>query len=504
MRLIDIISAFRQTYRANLKRAAESRRVEKAQRTIQEAARLAEQFNLPLGGVSGAVDADDYLYRYRSSQLIDRSLQPIDQERLNQIAVWLWMVNPIAFNAIEMIRDYVIGTGFYPEAKNPEVKSVLDGHWFDQINNWEIAQGDRFRDLLLFGEFIPLMFPNPVSGHTKIGVIDPFMVEDIITHPNNIGMPLKLRLKPTSAGESSVEKWIVQVDEDGTLGAQMDRRYEGKDTRGRLVGDVFYFPANRLLSAKRGRSTLLSGSDWLYAYDRFLFARVENVAKAQSFIWDVTIKNGTKTEIDKFLRNFPRDVRSGSMRVHGDRVAYDAVFPDFKSQSAETEAKLLRGMILASLSLPEHWVFEQGENVNRASAMEMGDPTVMRLLRLQNYMRHIIYMCLRYHRDHVIMFSSTQLKGLRAEEEEFSIVSPAIDVENVRETADTLNSVTNSCAVASDYGWAEDRDIAALWCAVASRLGQEIEPAEDLRGKIQEVKRPKRRVPPIYRRSTGH
>ena len=493
--MLTRIKAMTDIYRRSL----EMRRIQEAERRIQEAEHLAEQYQLPIGGGGGGiVDQDEWLYRTLSPYKIDRSLQPVQQERLAKVAVWLWMANPLAYNGIEMIRDYVIGPGFQVGSQNEKVKAVIEEHWNDPINNWTIAQGDRFRDLMIFGEFFPMMFVNPANGHTKIGVVDPMQIEEVICDPENIAVPQKIKIKAEEGGKETIEKWVVQVDETGALGRTMNSKlYGGIDTKGRLVGDVFYFPLNRLLSARRGRSPLLAVADWLDAYDNFLFQRIENIARAATFIWDVTCTKWSEKKIEQWLKGLPREIKSGSIRAHNENQSWAAVFPSFRSTEAKEEARLIMGMILSGMALPEHWLLGQGADVNRASAVAMGDPTVMRLMRLQGYMRYIIRMIVRFHIDQVMMFSSTKLNGVKPEDLEPDIVVPPIDVEDIQQVAVTLKDITLSFTQASDRGWAEEEDLAAGWCAAASRLGFEMKPAESLRES-------RKHLPAIVKRDLGY
>lgn len=454
---------------------------ERAQAYINKAESLAESYNLPIGGASGGVDEDDWLFRSLTAAQIDRSLQPIDQDRLIKNAVLLWMSNPLAFNAIEMTRDYVVGEGFNVSSTNEDIQTEIDSFWYDQTNNWELYQGDRFRDLMIFGEFIPAMFPNPISGHTKMGLYDPLLVDKVVTNPENIAEPWSILFKTDDADEP-IEKNIIRLDEDGTLGPKINPELYGRDnidTKGRLVGDIFYFPLNKLQSATRGRSTLLAVADWLDAYDRFIFNRVTNISKASTFIWDITCTDYNQKQIDKFLSTLPKTIKSGSYRAHDQNIKWEAVFPNFNSTEAKEEARLLMGMILAGVALPEHWLLGQGADVNRASALAMGNPTFMRLQRLQKYMAFVIRQCIQYHLDHVAMFSSSKLQKVE-DSSDFEVTSPPINVEDIKEVADTLASVTNSLVLGSDKGWIEETDAAQVFCTAVSRLGHPVDPPENI------------------------
>ena len=93
--------------------------------------------------VGGAVDSDDHLYRSLTGS--NRDLTPVTQDRMINVAAYLYDTNLTAARMIEIVRDYVIGDGITYTCENEDVKTILDNHWDDPINNWELfpIEGSR-------------------------------------------------------------------------------------------------------------------------------------------------------------------------------------------------------------------------------------------------------------------------------------------------------------------------------------------------------------------------
>ena len=76
-----------------------------------------------------------------------RDLDPLTQDRMQDIAFYLYDSNPLAHRIIEMTKDFVIGDGFTVKADDPEVQKVLEKHWNDPVNNWEFKQDQKAFDI---------------------------------------------------------------------------------------------------------------------------------------------------------------------------------------------------------------------------------------------------------------------------------------------------------------------------------------------------------------------
>ncbi len=136
---------------------------------------------------------------------------------------------------------------------------------------------------------------------------------------------------------------------------------------------------------------MFAAIDWIDSYERFIFDAVERARLQNSFIYDVTLKGAGPEKIADWLSENGVAPKPSSVRVHNEKEEWRAVSPDLKGGEAGAQgiAKLMRGLLLGGVGVPSHW-FAQGEDVNRASAESMDQPTLKKMTRRQRTVRHIL------------------------------------------------------------------------------------------------------------------
>ena len=395
----------------------------------------------------GAIDPDEGKWRPLSRG--ERDLSPVNHERALKLAYYLYETNPIAHRIIEITKDFVVGEGIRFSSPDPEVQRVLNEFWHDPVNLWDLKQHQKALELSLYGEQCYPVFVNPIDGHVRLGYIDPLEIKDVITDPENCEVVREVVL---FAGERRLK--VIGEDEDSGL----------------LAGECFYFAINKVSNAKRGRSDLLCLIDWIDLYDKFLFSRAERAHLLNAFVWDVTLSGMNEAQIQKWLQANTSPPKPGSIRAHNEKVEWKTVAPNLASHDATHEARLLRNQILGGAGLPEHWFAEGGE-VTRATAAEMGEPTIKRLTSRQRYFKHMIEFIFRF------VLDQARQAGVLTERNrlEFSITVPEISVRDMTRASASLNQVAQSLALAEDRGWIDKEGAKKLFSLVASHLGVETE-----------------------------
>jgi hypothetical protein len=182
----------------------------------------------------------------------------------------------------------------------------------------------------------------------------------------------------------------------------------------------------------------------------------------------------TQEEIERWLRNTPPP-KPGSIRAHNENVQYQAVAPDLKANDATNEARMLKNYILGGAGFPEHW-FAEGGNANRATAAEMGEPTIKRLSARQRYFRYMLEHIFRFCIDQALIH-----RRLPAEADTgFSIIVPEITIRDIGGLTEALQRISASLAVAEERGWVTRRTAARLFGVLAARLGADIDVDQEL------------------------
>ena len=257
--------------------------------------------------------------------LAARDLNPSVQARMQQVAYYLYLVNPLAHRIVEYIKGYVVGDGVTVESEDPAAQRVIDTFWNDTVNAMDQSLPEFVKELSIFGEQCWLVTVNPLNGKARIGYMDPAEIEAI------------------EWGELGEEGFAVQVPvavvrrrapgEKESRRLRIIRRDENPDSPdyGRLTGECFYFAINKARTASRGISDLFAITDYLDGYDKLLFGLIDRVGFANAFIWDVQLKGATEEQIQEWLKE-QRPPKPGSVRAHNEQVEWKTVSPSLHSQ----------------------------------------------------------------------------------------------------------------------------------------------------------------------------
>lgn len=406
------------------------------------------------------IDSDAHLYRRLGAS--DRDLNPITHERMLKIVFHLYDRNPLAHRILELTKDFVVGAGISYQAEEEGVQAVLDDFWTDPINNWDLKQHNRALELGLFGEQCYPVFVNPYNGAVRLGSLDPALIGDIKTNPQNAEEIENVVVKSDRVEEKLLR--VVHMDEE-----------PGSPTVGRLIGDCFFFAVNKISLAKRGRSDLLSLADWIDGYEQMLFNRLDRVALINAFVWDVSLEGMNKEEIADWLRKNPSP-KPGAVRAHNEKVKWEAVTPDLKASDGEKEARLIRNFILSGAGFPDHW-FSEGSTVNRATAQEMGVPTLKRLSARQRYFRYMIEYIFRFVIDQAIIHGrlSPEINT------DFQLVLPELTTRDTQKITESLERLSRSLMLAVQQGWLSIETAGKIYIEAVNQLGTDIDPETELK-----------------------
>ena len=427
---------------------------EREKRSIELKNRIAESYPM-VGGAS-----DDNLWR-SLNQLSNRDLYTLTQKRMQDIAFFLYDSNPMAKRILEIMRDFVVGDGFKYSVVDPGVKEVIDNFWNDPDNNLDEELDTNVLELGIFGELCLPTWVNKADGSVKLGYIDPVTILRVFKDKSNPKIHRKLRWKkPKSPKEIDLD--IINID----------KRITSK-TEGKLIGECFFFAINKVSGATRGRSDLLSLADWLDGHDQFLFARLERAFLINSFIWDITCEDMNEKELKEFVKGLTLP-KSGSIRAHNQKIKWEAIVPKLESDDASNEARLFKNQILGGAGYPEHW-FSEGGKTTRATALEMGLPTLKKLKSRQRKFIGFLKRILNYVIDQAII-AGTLKEGVNRE---FKIIPTPIVSRDNKGVSEAMSGLVSGLVLAKEQGWITDKKAKVVLNAVLSQLGVEMEADEE-------------------------
>lgn len=406
------------------------------------------------------VDGDDIGWR-RLTGSAERDLEPLLQDRMLEIAYYLYETDPMAKRLINMTAEYIVAEGVNVVAEDEQVQEVIDTFWNDPVNQMNLKLEQKVKELGLWGEQCYPVFVNPVNGHVRLGYLDPALINGVELDPEN----------------AEVVRAVVQRDELNRPG----KRYEviGQtedplgDGYGLRRGECFFWKINSVTTASRGRSDLLALADYLDMYNQFLFTRGERAAFGNAWIWDVTLEGMTADQIRQWLREHPTP-KPGSVRAHNERVKWEAVAPDLKAHDASYDARMIKNYILGGAGFPEHFFAEGGETT-RATAAEMGEPVVKHLTSRQVFVQAMLIQIVEFVIDQAILAGRLPRSINRA----FDMNFPELSSKDVSKFGTVLVQTAQALLIAQEQGWVEAKDAAGLFCSVASLMGHDIEAAEN-------------------------
>ncbi len=325
----------------------------------------------------------------------ERDVTALTQKRMQDIAAYLYDANPIGHRIPEMMKDFVIGDGYTWEAPDKDVKAIIKSFWNDPLNDFDRRLDIRALELSIMGELIFKTFVAQQTGHVRLGYIDPGKVTKVVLDSDNpeIAKEVHWRKRQKNYGYKTDKLQVINYD--------LDPHRTGEATYERLAGNCFFFAINKVASASRGKSDLLSIADMIDAHDAFLFTRLERANLLNVFIWDILYEGGSKTEIEDFAKGIVMP-KPGSVRVHNEKVTWKAVTPKLEAGDASREAKLFKDQILAGAGFPPHY-FSSGEQTGRSTSESMNLPTLKMLRSRQRYFTKIIEFIIQYVIDQAII-----------------------------------------------------------------------------------------------------
>lgn len=440
----------------------------------------------PLREAAGAtVDRDEEGWR-RVGQA-KRDLAAPTLRRAQELSVYLWRTNPLAYWLIEIRLAYLLADGvtFQADDGDSEVQRWLEEFWSDPINDMDSKFVEMARELFLFGELALPAFPAP-NGQVRIAAIDPSVIESVMTDPDNATQAIGLTTRADAFTVKRRYRIIVNGFEEALFSEQTQALRESFDG-----GDAFYFRINALTTATRGAPELMAVADWLDNLDGAMWAELERWEQLRAFIWDVLLKGATEENIRSKAQEIFAPA-AGSVRVHNESEEWQAVTPDLKAQDGSGFARLFRNYILGGLGVPEHW-FGGGGDVNRATAGEMDEPTLKLMQMHQGRLTSILQTMGRY-----VVRRRLAVTGEAYDPAKhgFRVVWPALNTPDAAKMATAVQAVASAVAIGLQNGVLSEETGVQLMALVAGLLGAEIDPAEEL-AKAQETAR-KRSIDSVY------
>ncbi len=436
-----------------------------------------EQSFVEAAGVT--IDADDDQWRKLTGQA-NRDLSPLTQQRMQKLALYLWESNLLANRIVELPLAFMLAEGVRLVAADEIIQEQLDRFWNDPINSMDLKLPKKARELSLFGEQCWPVFVNEMSGHVRLGYLDPALIETVVTDPDNAEQAIGVVTTKDKKGRARRFRVIVNGADDDLF---TERTRAIRETF--TDGECFYFPINDLSNGSRGRSDLLAQIDWLDAFDQFMFGEIDRAQFMRAFMWDITLTGATPDEIKVRSREIAAP-SPGSVRIHNDAEKWDAVTPDLKAQDSSENARLFRNHVMGGATLPEHW-YGGGGDVNRNTASEMGEPTFKIFTMRQTYLRHILHCIAVYVIRQWELAHNHREPDMHDDIYSIEVQFPEMVSRDTTKYATALQQVTVAGGLLVSNGFMTREKVLQIVEKISGRLGVEFDAATELEAAIEEA-----------------
>ncbi|MBW2341220.1 MAG: hypothetical protein JRF50_12905 [Deltaproteobacteria bacterium] len=287
-----------------------------------------------------------------------RDLSSITQDRMFEIAYFMFDTSAMVKGLAEMDKSFLFSEPITIAAEDKDVKEIIDRFWKDPINKMDLEFPNHMMWLGLLGEQCWPVEVNKINGSVQLGYIDPVNIKDILVNAQNVKEVVQVEIRGRAGGTS---KKLKAVRQD---------MYGASDTYGKLTGECFFLAINHPPNSPRGRSDFLTLFDWIDGVERYGFNYLERAEFMLNFIWDVLLKGMNEEQIREWLQNNPAP-EPGSMRAHNENVEWNAVSPDLKSQNARIGFDMGKSFIMGALRRPESW-FGGGGKAYQTEADQFG------------------------------------------------------------------------------------------------------------------------------------
>lgn len=297
-------------------------------------------------------DKDTVNFNSMSDQQRD-TYNPVSYNTMVKYCYRLWLDNPMAYSAIEIMIDFTLGDmGIKYKAKDDKVQEVLDE--FMKINCMEKNGKKRLRDKLINGELCLTANTSKYSGRVKLGWKDPKLIS-------------QLDIDPVDNEE------VLSI----TFNNDLDKKHEVirmNPVTGKYEGDIFYYQINKVGGQTRGLSDLFQSRDWLVKYDSVLDGIQKYLEALTKIIWDIKIEGAEEDE----LRQRNTDLKKAppqkqSWVLHNETEEWKLNTPNTQGGNFNAIDNIFKGAGITGLRMPIHF-FGRGDDANRATAMSMNSP----------------------------------------------------------------------------------------------------------------------------------
>ncbi len=375
-------------------------------------------------------------------ELENGEVVPSTYLEIHNLCYEAYNANPLASAIIEITTSFVLGKGLVVTARDAQVQQILMNFWHDPSNHMDDRIYALCTELSLYGEQFIRFFVNKYDGRVQICQLDPSLIDQIETDPEDIETPLRFHRRPigpsaTLPGTIPVVAPTDNYNPDGIWYA--------------AGSEVMQFTINKVSNAKRGKSDLATLLPWLRRYKDWLTDRVRINKYKSAFLWDVQLNGADRKTIERKRAEYSYPPEPGSVIIHNEAEKWSAVKPEISANDAFNDGRAIKLMVAVGAQLPEHYLSD-GDGPTKATAAEMSLPTILKFQRRQFIIRNMLRAIL----DRVVQEAQHAHRLPPDVDSGYEITFPEIEVSDNQEMGMAMQYLAGALATAKQQGWISD------------------------------------------------
>lgn len=420
---------------------------------------------------------EDIGFRSIGSSDTQKNLTSLSRNQQLKLVFNLFIKNGFAKRLLQLPIEFIVGaTMFCPEFKSKDDKiaqETLDEcsdiiKEFNEKNKFA-NKFDKFAlDLALNGMLL-LPCINNDNGDVTVGFIDPAKIQKVITNPYDVTDVMEVKMKSNFVTKDKIYKIIrkksafEEVANETVNTADYDL----------LTGDAFYCAINNVSNQPEGISDLLADIDLIQKLYDLLINVIDSTKLANMFVLDTTIEGADPGKIKEWKKNNPIPDRATRF-VHNDKVKQNLMGTNIRAFNSPEVIRVIRNFVLGNSSYPPMW-FADGEDANKATAVEQGTPVYKKFSKRQELLVGIIKDIYLY----VIHTAVRQKEGFKLTKDDLEnliieIKSPEIQIKNLDKITTALKDLTESLAKAEVNKWLTSKTTRKSFISFINLLGFDI------------------------------
>jgi hypothetical protein len=300
-------------------------------------------------------------------------------------ALTAWRKNPIAWRAISITSDYVIGSDFHIHSPLPELERFIQAFWNHPKNLLDLRLVPMCDELSRSGDLFAALFRDPAGGMSYLRLVTKDCIQRIVTEPDDWETEIEYHETPSSGGQVTRGQVTGGQVTDLPLQARIWHSPNHPEAP-QQPAILLHYAVNRPVGALMGESDLATMIPWLLRYSRMLEDRLRLHWAARAFLYLVTVPSN---KVESKAEQYRAAPEAGSIIVKDETESWETMTPSLRGADASHDMKAVRNLIDAGSGFPPHWRGEGGD-VNLATAEAMQGPPERHLAKRQQYFVYII------------------------------------------------------------------------------------------------------------------